>query len=198
MLGPFGPYGLALSAVGALSVVLSHWLGFIQPPPLLHHYSTFPTHRPDADFWFPMGSFCTAVIWVGVLLILLRMKRMREKFNVGLLTAMALALVVFAVLSIVYHHRWSKWTFNYRGETVLMGNRYTTLGKADPRDGRDNWFGDFGASSAAVWTEEGLEQRQSNLGMLYLSTSIFGGVTLALLCFAVTQIRQKSKPKTAN
>ena len=88
------------------------------------------------------------------------------------------------------------WTFNYRGETVLIGNRYTTQGKADPRDGRENWFGDFAASSKEVWTEDGLERRQFDLGQLYLETSIAGAVTLALVSWAVIFVGPQFWKKT--
>jgi hypothetical protein len=197
-LGPFKRVTAAATGLLAMgSFVMTKWAGFLQPPPPLHHYPLFPQHQQDPDFWLPMVSVCTGVI-CAVILLVLPWKKNQIKFKIGLAILTVIVLVIFVTLSTVYEMKRSKWTFNFYGDTVLVGDRYTPAGKGDPRDSRQDWFGDFGGSSGEVWTEDGLWRRQLCLGVLYLSASVFGGICFSLAAWIVAlfavETRQQSGP----
>jgi hypothetical protein len=139
-----------------------------------------------------MVSLCTGVI-CAIVLLFLPWKKNRTKFKVGLAILTVLAVLVFAVLATIYERQRSKWTFNYYGETVLIGDRYTPAGNGDPRDGREDWFGDFGANSREVWTDNGLQRRQLRLGLLYLSASLAAGISFSLAAWIVALFAAENK-----
>jgi hypothetical protein len=192
-LGPFTRVVAAVAALLAMSAfVMTKWVGFLQPPPPLYHYASFPEPSQNSDFWLPMVSLCTGVI-CAVVLLFLPWKKNRTKFKIGLTILTVLAVLVFVVLATVYEYQRSKWTFDYNGETVLIGDQYTPAGKGDPRDSRPDWFGDFGANSRDVWTEAGLWRCQLRLGSLFLATSVVGGISFSLAAWIVALFAAESK-----
>jgi hypothetical protein len=192
-LGPFKRIVAAAAALlGMSGFVMTKWAGFLQPPPPLYHYAPFPKHPLAPDFWLPMVSLCTGVI-CAVVLLFLPWKKNRTKFKLGLAILAVLIVLFFSVLATVYERQRSKWAFDFNGETVLIGDRYTPAGKGDRRDGREDWFADFGGNSRDVWTDEGLQRRQLRLGLLYLCTSIAGGISFALAAWIVALFAAESK-----
>lgn len=183
-----GPFKRIVAAIGALlamsSFVMTKWAGFLQSPPPFYHYPQIPKHAQDPDFWLPMVSICTGVI-SAVVLLFLPWKKNRTNFKVWLALLTVLAVLAFAILATVYERQRSKWTLNYHGDTVLIGDRYTLAGRADRRDGREDWFGDFGGNSRDVWSDDGLQRRQLRLGVLYLCASVSGGISFALAAWIV-------------
>ena len=172
----------ALLSIGTM--IMTKWLNFVPAPPPLYHYPSFPKHFGDADFWSNSAVFLTGVVSIATLVFLPR--KNQTKFKIALVSLTAFFAVCTVALAGVYDWERSKWTFNYRGETVLMGNRYTPAGKRDPRDSRDDWFGDFGGNSRDVWTDDGLRRRRACLGLLYLFTGVTGGISWAFAVWTVT------------
>jgi hypothetical protein len=160
------------------TVVMTDWGNFLHPPPPLHHYPQFPQHSADPNFWYPLEIFLSGIV-SAVTSVCLPWKN-PTKFKAKLSALTVVIALITVVLAICYEWQRSTWTFNYHGETVLMGDCYTPAGNADPRDGRDDWFGDFGGNSSEVWTEECLWQTYLLLGLVYLLAGSAAGVTFAL------------------
>jgi hypothetical protein len=198
--GNLGPFTRVVAAAAALlamtTFVMTKWAGFLRPPPPLYHNAQSSAHPQAPDFWLPMVSLCTGVL-CAVVLLFLPWKKHAFKFKVGLAIITVLSVLVFSVLAIVYERQREKWTFEFNGETVLIGDRYKPAGKADPRDGREDWFADFGGNSLDVWTSEGLQRRQLRLGILYLLASLAGGVSFALAAWIVALFAAESKASTS-
>jgi hypothetical protein len=171
---------------------MTKWGSFLKSPPPLYHYPQFPQHAAGADFWFPLAILFSGVVSV-VTLVFLPWKKQRELKAILVIPILVAALVTVA-LAICYEWQRSIWTFDYHGELVLIGDTYTAAGKADPRDSRDDWFGDFGENSREVWVDDGLFRSYLRLGLLYLSAGLAAGVTFALAGWFGSQIASRLGP----
>jgi hypothetical protein len=184
-LGPFKALmtaGAALLSMGTF--VITKWVGFLTPPPHIYYGRA-------GDFWLPLATICTGVTCALALLFLPSKRTSASKLKVRLALITFVTLIGFFVISIVYENQKSKWTFTFRGETVLIGDRYTEAGKADskrPGISEEILFKDFGYHSLDIWTQQGLQRRYMRLGIIYVSAAVIGGLCFSLAAWIVLNL----------
>jgi len=162
--------------VAAGTTLVTNVFGFLQPPPPLQYGD------PHDQFWVGLSIVCSGVICAMLLALRNKSNVAKAKPTIGI--SAVILLIIFARLSIDYNHCRLKWTFPYRGETVLIGDTYTESAKIDLQNSPDRTASelllDFKQHSDRVWTIDGLRRKQEQLGVRLLLANVAGAICLSL------------------
>ena len=181
-------FTVGIGAVLGLGADFLGRLSFLQPPPSLEY------HASDGSFWTGLATVCCGVVGAVIWAVLPTKKTTAKKLRVwfGIVTLVFLSGFVF--VSLRYVDCRAKWTFEYRGEVVLIGDEYTEAASKDLQASPNNTkpprelLADFLQRSNLVWTIDGHERRREALGKLYILCAMCGAICLSLIGWLILRL----------
>jgi hypothetical protein len=156
--------------------VISHVLGFLVAPP-----PEVPTEAKG--FWLGAGLFLAASI-VALMEFLAR-RFAAKKYRWYWFSTAFVALVAAISLFYGYHKKYTEWTIEVWGRSILKGDAIMPAAqeymKRNSQRSLKDVIADFQFKTDAIWTRISLKRRAQSLGVSYLI-----GIAIGTICFCAT------------